>query len=85
MTEAEALIKWCPFVRFDVQGPEYSAANRWRGAPGPASGEACCIGSACMAWRKMWRGPTDRTAVLVAPDAPPGWTEEGYCGLAGKP
>jgi hypothetical protein len=75
MTEDDAKKKWCPMVRYQLGGI-------------PLNRDACydrqgthCIASDCMMWR--WasshaQGPFD---VMLAP----GETDNGYCGLAGKP
>lgn len=78
MTEKEALTKWCPFVRTDTQGPEYSACNRFDGSI--KSEALLCVGSACMAWR--WKN-----GAFPSPGDPPAISEryEGHCGLAGQP
>lgn len=71
MTEEEAKTKWCPHVRYVSSRGE--GINRWQsGMDAQYNPEhARCIGSACMAWRKI-EGPRD-------------YAEHGFCGLAGKP
>ncbi|MCC7347519.1 MAG: hypothetical protein IT538_08990 [Variibacter sp.] len=75
MTEDEAKTKWCPAVRFVPEtNTTHPGTNRGvrieRGAEGAPAFK--CIGSACMAWRKLKDG-------LRSYDG------HGYCGLAGKP
>lgn len=75
MTEEEAKTKWCPFVRMHPGG--YNASTHFDGMPDQRYGR--CIGSDCMAWR--WH---------QVPAGPPPYSvlknsNEGYCGLAGKP
>ena len=73
MTEGEAKEKWCPFARSQMLG---LVVNRdGFGSPYDIS---LCIGSACMAWRR--REPPGPQP----PDAPEP-SDEGWCGLAGKP
>lgn len=67
MTEEESRKKWCPFARVSGTNSSYN-----RGAIlGEDTGQAQCVGSACMAWR--WN--------YIVTEEP----TEGYCGLAGKP
>lgn len=73
LTEAEARKRWCPFggdpdplIQTDQQGNIIHEVHR--------KSRACCIASACMAWR--WRDG------VVDPYTP---TDSGFCGLAGKP
>lgn len=78
MTEQEARKKWCPFARRGaVLDENYVAAvNRLSDMDNWPK----CIASDCMAWR--WSEELDK-----------GWagkdgtnkTNDGYCGLAGKP
>lgn len=58
MTEDEAKIKWCPFVRITLR-TGHGAGNKvmdgdWGGPQGPnnISKASRCIGSKCMAWRE---------------------------------
>lgn len=75
MTEEEAKMTWCPFVRGADDGANVSLADRipsW----------SLCIGSQCMAWRATYdeiapQHPDDRSRPIYKP--------AGYCGLAGKP
>lgn len=81
MTEDEAKTKACPMAA------TFGGSQQLADGPGPN-----CIGSACMAWRKV------STIVDRSTGAPPlpghtykyGSTEErylgnGFCGLAGAP
>ena len=98
MTEDEAKMKWCPFVRFRLTGTDISV-NRDQFSENPLIA-ICdndhegpvfnCVGSACMAWR--WDNPwTSRTEeghggdVLVRLKRKPGEPALGFCGLAGAP
>lgn len=55
MTEEEARKKWCPHVRFAMhEGDGAGAANR---ADVGFKDWNTCLGSDCMAWRKMLVGP----------------------------
>lgn len=75
MTEEEAKTKWCPFARVGSEG------NRAFDVGNTIQADCHCIGSACMAWR--W------TLLPILGDA--GFvrghrqTDQGFCGLAGKP
>lgn len=86
MTEEEAKTKWCPFARLVVAAQLDNQGNPMVSQPqttfnriavsgkdGPwTPHQGRCIGSACMAWRiQSYDGATD--------------TQEGYCGLAGRP
>jgi len=72
MTEEEAKTKWCPFARVN-RGQ--NASNRdSEGFFYPAHK---CIGTACMAWRLLYKYP-DPTKAEIA-------VIGGYCGLAGRP
>lgn len=76
MTESEAEVRWCPFVRMmkTEYPPEANAGVAVCAAVNRRAGHSAnnfnCIGSECMAWR--WR--TERPEET-----------HGYCGLAGKP
>lgn len=73
MTEQEAKAKWCPFVRL----PSLAGGNRGATSDHEVAG-AQCVGSGCMAWRWLEApGPQP-------PDAPER-SNEGWCGLGGKP
>jgi len=86
MTEDEAKMKWCPFVRHDNGTGAFN-----RGAWGGPKSEnydpiniknnegkfACnCIGSVCMAWR--WQMTVNKDGSIED-------EKEGFCGLAGEP
>lgn len=79
MTEDEAKTKWCPAVRIAPSSDSHHAVtnreDRALETPGPVSTN--CIGSACMAWRRInsGRSPTGYGSSIVS----------GYCGLAGAP
>lgn len=67
LTKEEVKSKWCPQAGVE--------ASRIINTIDPLR---CCIGSACMAWRK---GPPCRRDVAGEPKI----HETGYCGLAGDP
>lgn len=74
MTEDEAKTKWCPFAR--VEGP-YAYGNPAinRTAKNQPAKNTRCIGSACMAWRKLSDEPgeiVERRDMGVEPP-PEGW------------
>jgi hypothetical protein len=84
-TEEEAKTKWCPYARVQVERQGYiggtggsnhalAGVNRLLDA---SVRNADCLGSACMAWRKV--------NVNVGPPREPEWIAKGYCGLAGRP
>ena len=97
MTEDEAKMKWCPFVRNLPGDPDgkggadvpahLSAYNRLNGTVAIGA----CIGSSCMAWRRnvaMFDRMTGEPAipgVAAIGDLEPRYTAHGYCGLAGAP
>lgn len=76
MTEQEAKTKWCPFARLGSTTTGLGGFNRFIEPVGAGSEDkVCCIGSACMAWRKFsmddqTRGDSSKRG--------------GWCGLAGK-
>lgn len=85
MTEDEAKMKWCPFVRllaetYTRQGKfEVSTGYSYNRSPDPDEDRApylpdgaACIGSACMAWRTL---PQRGTVVGEKPSAVPFETE----------
>lgn len=88
LTEDEAKQKWCPKARY-VPGRKFSfgrvvaAINRWiddddtQLCPKPA----CCIASACMAWR--WEGAL--SASITPKGEPKPAIGKGYCGAFGRP
>lgn len=98
MTEAEALKKWCPFVRValmrtdanDEEQPVSPAYNRMhfdRGNIAASDGserETLCIASACMAWR-VQSVETKRLAHIDREGSVEVSRVNGYCGLAGFP
>lgn len=80
-TEAEAKTKWCPLARSLssissndnplVRGPVAIAfGNRFGLSPDGREQISLCIGSACMAWRRVEH--IDHT-------------DYGYCGAFGRP
>lgn len=77
MTEDEAKAKWCP-----MRVPNGSTID----SPKTAS----CIGSSCMAWRKIpgaSKFKDARTGQLSDRDLTGHgtWVYDGFCGLAGAP
>ena len=101
MTESEAHEKWCPFTRSYAHVTDGSGVAVNRAYPDDKLNidRACCIASACMAWRSF---KEIKTAALsqsydVRQLKHDGWDIEestysvsasrtvGYCGLAGKP
>lgn len=66
MTEAEAKTKWCPMARVVAAG--HSSGNTF--TDGKSVDYVKCIGSACMAWRRVEN--IDHT-------------NYGYCGAFGEP
>ena len=101
MTEDEAKTKWCPESIFAVDSPTGQSGNRWDNGDGSSTGSyannACnCLGSACMAWRRIKDisnlAEIEKARQLMAVGS--GYykiepefknTEHGYCGKAGKP
>lgn len=85
MTEEESKTKWCPFARnlgtlTKLESEEIismGSQNRGYQMGGPLF-NCMCIGSACMAWRKLPPG------TQISENT---WTisDYHYCGLAGKP
>ena len=83
MTEEEAKTCWCPFARD-------SRVVRAENPGGDRSTGFCCIGSACMAWRRggEQKFRDRRTGKLSDRDMTGNgeWIDvAGYCGLAGLP
>jgi hypothetical protein len=96
MTEQQATARWCPFARVAriestthgaspaviVGGTNRDALGK---SPNPV-GSCRCIGSACMAWRWAFNVEDKldtkgrRTGRQLAEK-----TDEGYCGLSGRP
>jgi hypothetical protein len=82
VTEEEARIKWCPFVRA-ITGERAGSGYKLQHGLGPfnrillqPTGEETsggCIASACMAWNWLM----DHSE----PGKPPVRTDKGYCGL----
>jgi hypothetical protein len=73
VTEDEAKTKWCPMTR--------QAANNgiaFSNKPDNHASMVNCIGSACMAWRRLETDPNKPLPIEERMTA-------GYCGLAGKP
>lgn len=98
MTEEEARTKWCPFSRPELPRADdcgYQAGNRAFVEPGgdQTTERTRCLGSACMAWRahtKSWNATVGRwvepeRAYLSSDIIEQRPTDEGHCGLAGKP
>ena len=89
LTEAEAHERWCPFVRFVVDVPQYASGNRFDdGTSGQLAKECRCIASVCMAWRwnldDKGQPAYQRTKV---PNMSGHFNNApmGFCGLAGRP
>lgn len=91
MKESEAKTKWCPFARVAAyssggqEGESPTSVNRGE-ATGPFTR---CIGAACMSWRWIY-APSEKdvaaiTKMRMAMPAISRKTDEGFCGLAGKP
>lgn len=78
MTEDEAKTKVCHKTLSAMGGED--------GVPSWTSHQ-CCIGSACMAWRKDGAKVKDRRGNLVDRDVDGTgqWQDTGFCGLAGNP
>jgi hypothetical protein len=92
MTEDEAKMKWCPFVR----SPQAVATNVDVAMVGGCNRDDLghrfermnCIASACMAWRCNGSKFKDaKTGHLSDRDLTGhgAWIETGFCGLAGAP
>lgn len=82
MTEDEAKTKWCPFVRLTASQGEWHTNREGPKSHLSQEGHACCIASACMAWRWVREEVSGRDAdgfgyIRVV--------SGGYCGLAGAP
>lgn len=93
MTEEDAKTKWCPYSRLEAWPfpPDSPMATGYTAAE---VNQGRCIGSACMAWRwvqrvknqddldaqsNMMMYPVKRIRPILEN------TEQGHCGLAGKP
>lgn len=93
MTEDEAKTKWCPFARTAYiainkdTGQAIAAISVNRGLDLQPSERACCIASACMAWRWTDQYTDTRTGTTATLGSyPPGVLDgTGFCGLAGAP
>lgn len=101
MTEEQAKTKWCPFAReitLDADPspaplkPDMGPFNIINHQYGPKDSDAeqvyrsKCIGSACMAWREEKSFiEKKRATVFEKPSGHYERTNQGYCGLAGKP
>jgi hypothetical protein len=105
VTEAEAKTKWCPQARVAIgedfetgSGIQFIAANRAEDFPNPH--HARCLGSECMAWRRIPEQSGDLIQaikdyrvkhdcdLLTAKNAVEAARRnefQGYCGLAGAP
>lgn len=83
MTEDEAKTKWCPFVRFHVEGK----APSFTVAPNREQRGTRCIGSACMAWREHTGHveATEQGSDGYAYKHTQKVVRVGFCGLAGAP
>ena len=84
MTEDQARMMWCPFVRVaDSPDARPPAANCTAGPDADRTPDwARCVGSLCMAWRdSSYLGPSSYDdGERIEGD----WIVAGYCGLAGK-
>lgn len=86
MTEEQAKEQWCPFVRRENASPTLHGLKKL-GDTKQVQYSTNCIGSKCMAWRK-----TQAMQLSQDPDFPDDQseagilvTQQGFCGLAGKP
>lgn len=80
LTEKEAKTKWCPHVRAHAYVPEGGVSVNRAYPDGVMNIErACCIASACMAWRWAEMPIADESKFM---GTVPG---TGHCGLAGMP
>jgi len=100
MTEDEAKTKWCPHYQVTSTDDDDNRSTRFDPATKTYSAtlkDACCLGSACMAWRwndernPDWRPRHGMMSVGYEEhpdDRPSAWrksTTDGFCGLAGRP
>lgn len=76
MTEEEAKLCWCPFVRFTSTPSDDFVPNRSE----KSTDSTRCIASACMAWR--WETETYEQRHTSMPGKRRSATV-GFCGLAG--
>lgn len=72
--ESDAANRWCPFVRLPWTSDTTSAAATNRRSNATPEKLAPCLGSRCMAWRRVADVDPDR-----------GHGDDGFCGLAGRP
>ena len=79
ITEDEAKTKWCPFARSIVSTG--GGANRGKDSGGSPPPHVNCIGSACMAWRRVPKARRDQFVEDLVHAT--GSSDKGYCGLAG--
>lgn len=82
VTEEEAMAKWCPHARVSayIPGADHSIALNRAHPDGEMNIErACCIASACMAWRR------GKPIVSMQSGRYEPVEQKGYCGLSGKP
>lgn len=77
MTEEEAKTKWCPHARIGSSRTGLGSLNRE--IQDGTIPEARCLGSECMAWRRLSSTYTDPRTHR------PNNEGQGYCGLAGAP
>lgn len=96
VTEAEAKTKWCPFARVvpgmlagesmvhpPVNVAAHNRVQEFGAEEATWHSAMLCIGSKCMAWRKLIVRMEKRNAPFgVQEDVDTG---KGFCGLAGKP
>ncbi len=100
MTEEEAKTKWCPQSRLGSSKSGLGGFNRFAPPETRDDFEGTrCLGSACMAWRRNTATfLKDRKTGVFVREAKPGdmytgldlvayegWTDTGFCGLAGRP
>jgi hypothetical protein len=90
-TEKEAKEKWCPYANVYVKYQNTGAAgNRGLNASPDVQGyvgDARCIASDCMAWRKVDQigiGPNGEKRDRDM-DGRTRWVDRGYCGAFGIP
>jgi hypothetical protein len=91
LTEREAREKWCPYANVYVPYHGTGAAGNRGLSDGRDlqgnKGQAQCIASDCMAWRKVDQvgiGPNGEQRDRDL-DGRTRWVDRGYCGAFGRP